>query len=177
MKNEISISYKEKLPQISTFLFDVDGVLTDGSVTVTQNDLLRTLNSRDCYAIQYAVKMGYTIFVLTGGSSESLQHRLEDLGVDEVILKSSRKLTDFNSLLERKKISANEVLYMGDDIPDYEVLKVVGVSTCPQDAAVEIKSICDYQSPFNGGKHCVRDVIEQTLRVQGKWFSEKAMEW
>lgn len=177
MKNEPIKSYKEKLPQITTFIFDVDGVLTDGSVMVTKDDMIRTLNSRDSYAIQYAVKMGYKVYILTGGSSESLKARLETLGVHEVILRSAKKLTDFTSLTERNNLSTEEVLYMGDDIPDYEVLKKVGVSTCPQDAAVEIKAICDYQSPFNGGRHCVRDVIEQTLRVQGKWFSEKALEW
>lgn len=171
------ISYKEKLPQITAFIFDVDGVLTDGSVIITKDDMLRTLNSRDSYAIQYAVKMGYKVFILTGGSSESLKSRLESLGVHEVILRSAKKLTDFNSLIERNSLSPQEILYMGDDIPDYEVLKSVGVATCPQDATVEIKEICDYQSPFNGGRHCVRDVIEQTLRVQGKWFSKKALKW
>ncbi len=170
-------SYKIKLNKISTFLFDVDGVLTDGNVTLYKDEIVRTLNSRDAYAIQYAIKMGYKIMIVTGGNSQEVKDRLLGLGVQEVFLSSFNKLNVYKAIKEKYKLKDEEVLYMGDDIPDYEVMSAVGVAACPQDAAVEIKHISQYQSPFNGGRHCVRDVIEQTLRVQGNWFSETAFEW
>ncbi|MFZ9028204.1 MAG: KdsC family phosphatase [Crocinitomicaceae bacterium] len=171
------ISYKEKLNDIKTFIFDVDGVLTDGSVLLLEGEVVRTLNSRDGYALQYAAKKGYNIFIITGGNSPSVKDRLENLGAKEVVLRAKNKLEHYNRLKQDYGFEDSEVLYMGDDIPDYEVLQKVGVSTCPQDAAVEIKAICDYQSPYGGGKHCVRDVIEQTLRVQDKWFDKSSFEW
>lgn len=169
-------SYKEKLGAVNTFIFDVDGVLTNGDVIIG-SDVIRILNSRDGYAIQYASKMNYRVLIITGGSSEGVKERLLNLGATEVCLKSSNKIEVYNSLKEKYGFTDEQVLYMGDDIPDYQVLKTVGVSTCPQDAAVEIKQIVDYQSPFMGGRHCVRDVIEQTLRVQGQWFKPEAFEW
>lgn len=170
-------SYKEGLNNITTFIFDVDGVLTDGSVTLYKDEIVRTLNSRDGYAIQYAVKKGYDVFILTGGSSLSVKKRLITLGVKAVVLSAKNKLNEYTVLRKKYSFRNEEVLYMGDDIPDFPVLKEVGVATCPQDAVQEIKSICDYQSPYKGGRYCVRDVIEQTLRVQGKWFQEDAVEW
>ena len=170
-------SYKEGLNQITTFIFDVDGVLTDGKVILYKDEVVRSLSSRDGYAMQYAAKMGYTILILTGGSSNSVKERLLLLGVKEVILSAKNKKQEYELLRSNYSFTNEQVLYMGDDIPDYQVLKEVGVATCPQDAVAEIKAICDYQSPFNGGQHCVRDVIEQTLRVQGKWFQEDAFEW
>lgn len=171
------MSYKEKLAQITTFIFDVDGVLTDGNVFLLKNEIVRVLNSRDGYALQHARKQGYSIFVITGGSSEEVAKRLLDLGVTEVKLKSSNKIKVYEELQKKYGFSDTEVLYMGDDIPDYKVLQRVGLSTCPQNAAVEVKQICDYQSPYDGGKYCVRDVIEQTLRVQKKWFNSDCFEW
>lgn len=171
------MGYKENLAQITTFAFDVDGVLTDGSVQLIGEEVVRTLNSRDGYALQHAAKQGYRIFIITGGSSIEVQKRLLDLGATEVFLKSSNKLAVYQALKANYNLEDTEILYMGDDIPDYPILKQVGVATCPQDAAVEVKQICHYHSPYNGGKHCVRDVIEQTLRVQGKWFNDDAFEW
>ena len=170
-------SYKEKLNLISTFLFDVDGVLTNGDVMLLHNEVVRTLNSRDAYAIQYAIKNGYKVFVITGGRNKAVKERLEDLGVTEVRMQASNKIKVYDELREQYGFSDAQVLYMGDDIPDHQVMEVVGVSACPQDAAVEIKAMADYQSPYNGGRHCVRDVIEQTLRVQGVWFNDKAHLW
>ena len=167
------ISYKEKMNHVNTFIFDVDGVLTDGSVFLFEREYVRVLNSRDGYALQHAVKMGYRIFVITGGSSTRLEERLKGLGVTEVRLHSSDKLKVYRELQEKYGFEDREVLYMGDDIPDYEVLQTAGVSTCPMDADAEILKIADYQSPYSGGRHCVRDVIEQTLRVQGNWFKEE----
>ncbi len=170
-------SYKENLHGITTFIFDVDGVLTDGSVMLLKDEVVRTLNSRDGYALQYAAKSGYRILIITGGNSPSVAHRLSSLGVTEVCLQAKNKVMVYNDLKEKYGFSDDEVLYMGDDIPDYQVMQMVRVAACPQDAAVEIKDISAYQSSVNGGKGCVRDVIEQTLRVQGKWFKETAFEW
>lgn len=170
-------SYKEKLAAITTFIFDVDGVFTNGDVSLIGNDVVRTLNSRDGYAVQYAAKMGYRILVITGGTSEAVKIRLEHLGATEVCLGSSNKLHVYDTLKTTYGFRDEEALYMGDDIPDYHVMRAAGVSACPQDASIEIKGIADYQSPYNGGRHCVRDIIEQTLRVQHKWFHEEAFEW
>lgn len=171
------MSYKEKLSFITTFIFDVDGVLTDGSVHLLNDEPVRTINSRDGYALQYAAKVGFNIFFISGGDSKNLRERLLQSGVKEVVLKSSNKIKTYDELKTKYNFTDEEVLYMGDDIPDYYVMEKVGIATCPQDAAVEIKAISDYQSPYYGGRHCVRDVIEQTLRVQDKWFSEQAHEW
>jgi 3-deoxy-D-manno-octulosonate 8-phosphate phosphatase (KDO 8-P phosphatase) len=171
------VSYKEKMNLITTFMFDVDGVLTNGDILLFPNEVIRSLNSRDAYAIQYAVKMGYRILIITGGNSQDVKNRLLALGVNEVYLSSFNKLAVYEQLKKTHNLENKEILYMGDDIPDYEVMQHVGVAACPQDAATEIKHISHYHSPYNGGKHCVRDVIEQTLRVQGKWFSEHAFEW
>ncbi len=171
------ISYKEKLPQINTFIFDVDGVLTTGEVILTDGKVIRTMNSKDGYAIQYAVKMGYRILIITGGNSVDVKERLLGLGVDEVYLSSHEKTSVYKKSKLKYGFEDAQVLYMGDDIPDYHVMKMVGVSACPQDSAMEIKQLSDYQSPVMGGKGCVRDVIEQTLRSQGKWFTEEAFVW
>jgi 3-deoxy-D-manno-octulosonate 8-phosphate phosphatase (KDO 8-P phosphatase) len=170
-------SYKENLPNITTFVFDVDGVFTDGSVMLLNDEVVRTLSSRDGYAVQYASKLGYRILIVTGGNSEAVKVRLENLGATEVCLQSKNKMKVYERLKKDYGFHDGEVLYMGDDIPDYQVMEQVLVATCPQDAAVEIKAISHYQSPIVGGRGCVRDVIEQTLRSQGKWFSDTAFEW
>lgn len=170
-------SYKEKLTAITTFMFDIDGVLSDGKVFLYKDEVVRSLSSRDGYALQYASKMGYNIFVVTGGHSQPVKDRLISLGCTEVCLGSKNKLDVYKDLKKRYNFSDEQVVYMGDDIPDYEVMKAAGVAACPQDAAVEIKHISDYQSPYFGGNHCVRDIIEQTMRVQGKWFVDGAFEW
>lgn len=171
------MSYKQKLNAVKYFIFDVDGVLTDGSVQLISGGFVRTLNSKDGYALQYAAKNGYSIFIITGGSSKEVAERLLSAGAKEVHLNAKNKLHIYNELKLKYGFQDEEVLYMGDDIPDFPVLKIVGAATCPQDASVEIKSISHYQSPYFGGKGCVRDVIEQTLRVQGNWFNKSAFEW
>ncbi|MGM0477629.1 MAG: KdsC family phosphatase [Bacteroidota bacterium] len=171
------MSYKKKLSGISTFIFDVDGVLTDGNVYLMRDEVVRSLNSRDGYAIQHAVKRGYAIYVVTGGNSTAVRDRLLKQGVKEVFLQSKNKKEVYDKLRAQVGFKDREVLYMGDDIPDYAVMQTAGVAACPQDAAVEIKAIADYQSPYPGGQHCVRDVIEQTLRVQGDWFDDDSLEW
>jgi 3-deoxy-D-manno-octulosonate 8-phosphate phosphatase (KDO 8-P phosphatase) len=170
-------SYKEKLSQITTFIFDVDGVLTNGDVLLLEGKVYRTLNAKDGYALQYAAKNEYAIFIITGGNSEDVKTRLLDLGVKEVFLKSSNKIAVYENIKKSYNLKDEEILYMGDDIPDYEVMQNVGVATCPQDACQEIKAISIYQSPIGGGKGCVRDVIEQTLKVQHNWMKEIAFTW
>lgn len=171
------MNYKAKLKDITTFIFDVDGVLTDGKVYLLKEEVVRALNSKDGYALQYASKNHYDIFIITGGYSEDLKKRLIDLGIKDVFLRSSKKIDVYNRIKEKYSIEDKQVLYMGDDIPDIPVLKIAGVSCCPQDAAIDVKEIVDYHSPLDGGKGCVREIIEQTLRVQGTWLNDKAYHW
>ena len=171
------MNYKAKLKDITTFIFDVDGVLTDGKVYLLKEEVVRALNSKDGYALQYASKNNYDIFIITGGYSEDLKNRLIDLGIKDVFLRSSKKIDVYNGIKEKYSIEDKQVLYMGDDIPDIPVLKIAGVSCCPQDAAIDVKEIVDYHSPLDGGKGCVREIIEQTLRVQGTWLNDKAYHW
>ena len=172
------MSYKKKLSQITTFIFDVDGVLTDGNVILeSSGEMVRTMHTRDGYALQHAVKKGYHIVIISGGSSLMVKKRLEGLGIEYIYLGKNQKLPVLNEHLKKHNISRNQVLYMGDDIPDLPCLKVVGISSCPKDASIEVREICDYISHINGGKGCVRDVLEQTMRIQNKWMDDDAYSW
>ncbi|SFZ91411.1 3-deoxy-D-manno-octulosonate 8-phosphate phosphatase (KDO 8-P phosphatase) [Flaviramulus basaltis] len=163
-------SYKEYLEHITTFIFDVDGVLTDGTVTVTtEGELLRSMNMKDGYGIKTAINMGFNVCVISGGTNEGVKIRLEGLGVSDIYLGAHNKIEQLNDYFNKKNIKSENVLYMGDDIPDYPVMKVVGLPSCPQDAVPEIKGISKYISHKKGGKGAARDVIEQVLKVQGKW--------
>ncbi len=174
----MSENYKSVLKRITTFCFDVDGVFTNGIVhLMPDGEQLRTANVRDGYALQLAVKKGYRIFVITGGRSEAVRKRFESLGVKDVFLASSNKTKVFDSYLKEHGLSENEICYMGDDIPDYPVMKRVGLAACPNDAAPEIRDISHYVSPYPGGGGCVRDILEQTMRVQEKWMSDEGFEW
>lgn len=170
-------SYKLALPDISTFIFDVDGVFTDGKVYLLKDEIVRAFNSKDGYAVQYASKMGYKIFAITGGQSTEVRDRLLGLGMERVYLSAHNKLSCYEEIKADYHLSDKEIAYMGDDIPDIPVLRLAGLSTCPQDAVSDVKQVVHYQSPYFGGKSCVRDIIEQTLRVQGKWLSDRAYEW
>jgi|ERR1017187_6628257 3-deoxy-D-manno-octulosonate 8-phosphate phosphatase (KDO 8-P phosphatase) len=164
-------NFKTKLTRVKTFMFDIDGVLTDGSITLMlSGEQLRTMNTKDGYAMQLAIKKGYKIVVISGGKSEGVRKRLNGLGIFDVYLGVDNKIETYNEYLLTYKINPDEILYMGDDVPDYEVMKRSGVPTCPNDAAPEIKEICIYVSDKKGGQGCVRDVIEQVMRVQGNWF-------
>jgi 3-deoxy-D-manno-octulosonate 8-phosphate phosphatase (KDO 8-P phosphatase) len=168
----------EKLKEVKAFVFDVDGVMTDGSVIATEDGhFLRNFNIKDGYAMQHAVKMGYPIAIISGGQSNGVQKRFEQLGVKDIYLGQKHKEDAFNEFLQNYELSAKDILYMGDDLPDYELLKLVGVSTCPNDACIDVKSICTYVSPVPGGKGCVRDILEKTLKVQEKWWSEHSHTW
>ena len=163
-------SYKEILNDITTFIFDIDGVLTDSSVHVSQNgEMLRIMNIRDGFAMKAAIESGYNVCIISGGSNEGVRIRLQNLGISDIHLGSSDKVTTFNDYTENYKINPEQVLYMGDDIPDYHVMKLVGLPTCPQDAVSEIKAISKYISHVKGGRGAVREVIEQVMKVQGKW--------
>jgi len=164
-------NFKELLPSINTFIFDVDGVLTDGSVLLLSNgEQARIMNNKDGFALQHAVKKGYTICVISGGSSEAVRIKLNGLGITDVFLKAQDKVAIFNTYIAQKNIKKEQILYMGDDIPDYEVMKLCGVATCPKNAAIEIKEIAHYISDKNGGEGCVRDIVEQVLRCNGDWI-------
>jgi len=164
-------SYKTKLKDITTFIFDVDGVLTDSSIILDPSgEMVRVMNTRDGFALQHAVKNGYNVCIITGGNSPMVKQRLNYLGIHDVFMEAGTKLDCLADYMQKKSISSNEILYMGDDIPDRDVMKQIGLPTCPKDAAVEILAVAEYVSTINGGKGCVRDVIEQTLRLQGKWF-------
>lgn len=161
----------ENLKNISTFIFDVDGVLTNGTVIATESgELLRSFNIKDGYALQLAAKKGYHICIISGGKGVAMNKRFESLGVADVFLGVSDKIEVFNNYLQQKGISPNQVLYMGDDIPDLEVMKLVGIATCPSDAVEEIKAISHYISPKKSGEAAVRDVIEKVLKVQHNWY-------
>ncbi|WP_064714003.1 KdsC family phosphatase [Flavobacterium succinicans] len=164
-------SYKEIMNDITTFVFDVDGVLTDGSVFVnTTGEMLRTMNIRDGYALKAAVDNGYHVCIISGGSNEGVRVRLRNLGITDIHLGTPDKVATFDEYTDVYNILPEHVLYMGDDIPDYHVMQLVGLPTCPQDASPEIKAISKYISHKNGGKGAVRDVIEQVMKVQGKWM-------
>lgn len=163
-------SYKEYLEHITTFVFDVDGVLTDGTVSVlTNGEMLRTMNVKDGYAIRSAVDKGYNLCIISGGKNDGVRIRLEGLGIKNIYLGAKNKIEQLDDYLTANDIKSENVLYMGDDIPDYPVMKGIGLPCCPQDAVPEIKSISKYISHKKGGKGAVRDVIEQVLKVQGKW--------
>ena len=163
-------SYKEILSSITTFIFDVDGVLTDNSVHVTPTgEMLRIMNIRDGYAMKAAIESGYNICIISGGSNEGVRIRLKNLGLTEIHLASTDKVATFNEYIQLYNIKAKQVLYMGDDIPDYHVMQLVGLPACPQDASPEIKAISKYISHKKGGKGAVREIIEQVMKVQGKW--------
>lgn len=156
--------------KIKTFVLDVDGVLTDSSILIlSDGEFARRMNIKDGYALQLAIKKGYRILVISGGTSEPVKVRLQKLGIHDVHLNVSNKKEILVNYIEHHKLSWEEVLYMGDDIPDLLVMKLVGLACCPADAVAEIKEISHYVSPSTGGEGCVRDVIEKVLKLNGHW--------
>lgn len=166
-------SYKEILPQITTFIFDVDGVLTDGILNVMSNgELVRHMNVKDGFALKTAIDKGYKVAIISGGSSEGVKKRLNGLGITDVYLRIHNKIEKFDEYCKLRQVKPENILYMGDDLPDAEVMSKVALACAPQDADSEIQKIAHYISHKNGGKGCARDVIEQVMRVQGKWIEE-----
>jgi 3-deoxy-D-manno-octulosonate 8-phosphate phosphatase (KDO 8-P phosphatase) len=171
-------NYKELLKNINTFVFDYDGVLSDGSViTLDDGEAYRTTNVKDGYALQLARKKGYRIAIISGAKADCMIHRLKALQISDIFLGCENKLETYLTYLRNNEIDTSCVLFMGDDIPDYELMLAAGLSSCPMDAAEEIKKVAKYISHFGGGKGCVRDVIEQVLKVQGKWMNDDAYHW
>lgn len=167
-------NYKEKLAQITTLIFDYDGVMTDSTVWALENgEMLRRSNVKDGYAMQLALKLGYRIVIISGGRGEGIEKRLLSLHVPFVFTGISDKKETLKKFYSDNKIIAEECLYMGDDIPDYPVMKMVALACCPEDAVQEIKDISHYISHKKGGKGCVRDIIEQVLKAQGKWMMDQ----
>ena len=165
-------SYKEYLANITTFIFDVDGVFTDGSLLVTsEGEMLRKMNVKDGYALKTALQKGYHVCIITGGTNEGVRLRLKGLGVKDIYMGAHHKIEALNTYLKQNTIAAKNVLYMGDDIPDIPPMQAVGLPTCPQNAVQEVKAVSSYISHKNGGEGCVRDIIEQVLKVQGNWNS------
>jgi len=173
----MALNFKELLNNVKAFAFDVDGVFSNNLLLHPSGELLRTMNIKDGFAVQYAIKKGYPIAIITGGNTESVRIRFKSLGIKDIYLKSNKKIEDFNDFLLKNQLKSEEVLYMGDDLPDYEIMKKVGVATCPADAVEEIKEISLYISHKTGGEGCVRDVIEQVLRVQDNWMHPEALTW
>lgn len=163
----------ERFQPISTFIFDVDGVLTNSHVLVMEDGkLLRQMSIRDGYAIKKAVDEGYHLCVITGGKSEGVKKRLEALGVQDIYIGKQDKTEAYEEFIDAYEIDPDSVLYMGDDLPDFQVMRRVGLPTCPKNAAPEILEIAKYISPYEGGSGCARDVIEKVLRLHGKWGEE-----
>ncbi len=164
-------NFKEKLTRVEAFVFDVDGVFTDGGITLLPgDDFLRIYNARDGYALTYAISEGYKIYIITGGRGAMLKRRFELLKITEIFTNVADKAKVLREVVERDGLKLENVVYMGDDIPDLDVMRMVGLPVCPADACHEVMEIAAYVSQYGGGKGCVRDIIEQVLRAQGKWL-------
>lgn len=151
-------------------MFDVDGVFTDGKVLVMENgEVVRNVFSKDGYAIHLAVQKKYKLVIISGGNNVAIKNLLIRSGIEHIFINQHDKLQCYKDFIYEHNINDEQVMYMGDDLPDYEIMSRVGVAACPNDSAPEIKSICSYISPKNGGEGCVRDIIEQVMRVQGQW--------
>lgn len=162
----------EQFKQIKTFVFDMDGVLTDGSVILLPGiEFVRTMNVKDGYAIQLAVKKGYQVVIISGAVSKPAAERLEYLGVRNIFMKVKDKEDVLAQFILANNLKWDETLFMGDDIPDLDVMKLVGLAACPLDAVPEIKAVSKFISTFNGGKGCAREVIEKVLKLNGHWLT------
>ncbi len=170
-------NYKEILGDITTFVFDVDGVFTDGTVLVTTSgEMLRKMSVKDGYALKTAIQKGYNVCIISGGTNQGVKKRLQGLGVTDIYLGAHLKEVPLEEYLDIYNIDPSQVLYMGDDLPDIPPMKMVALATAPQNAVQEVKAIVDYVSHKTGGDGCVRDIIEQVLKVRGDWndnFSAK----
>jgi 3-deoxy-D-manno-octulosonate 8-phosphate phosphatase (KDO 8-P phosphatase) len=171
-------NFKEDLVKIKAFVFDIDGVLSLQTITLNSFGVPnRTVNLRDGYALQLAVKKGYHVAVISGSNSKEYSKRLRLLGVSDIYLNSRAKVDHYLNFLKKHGLDNSEVLFMGDDIPDFEVMKRSGVAVCPADADSEIKQIATYISDRKGGEGCVRDIIEQVMRLHKNWMDADAFTW
>lgn len=166
------------LRRIKAIIFDVDGVLSKNTIGMSENgEPLRTVNVKDGYALQLAVKKGYTLAIITGAYTDAVRLRFERLGLQHIYMKSAVKMIDYEDFIEKTNLRDEEIAYIGDDIPDYEVMKRVGLAIAPADAAQEIKAIAGYISPVKGGEGIGREIIEQIMKVQGTWMADDAFGW
>lgn len=166
------------LSRIKALAFDVDGVLSSTTIPLhPSGEPMRTVNIKDGYAIQLAVKQGIRIAIITGGRTEAVRLRFAGLGVTDLYLGSAVKIHDYREFRDKYGLVDEEILYMGDDIPDIEVMKECGLPCCPKDAAAEVKAVSKYISYVEGGYGCGRDVVEQVLKAQSKWMAEDAFGW
>lgn len=167
------MSYKLKLKNIKAFVFDVDGVFTDGSVYLLPGgNMCRVMSVLDGYAVVKALKKNYLIGVITGGNDDEVRHRINYLGITDYYPKSPDKEIDFEHFKTKYNLKNDEILMMGDDLPDVQIMKISGISACPKNAVPEVKEISDYISPIEGGQGAVRDVIEQVMKIQGNWVED-----
>ncbi|MDR1814723.1 MAG: HAD-IA family hydrolase [Tannerella sp.] len=166
------------LKKIKAFVFDVDGVLSSNMIPLAINgDPMRTVNIKDGYALQLAVRKGFKVGIITGGYTDAVKIRFERLGIRHIYMRSSLKIADYEDFMRNTGVKDEEVMYCGDDIPDYEIMSRVGAPVAPSDAAPEIKAISLYISPLKGGEGVARDVIEQTMKAQGIWMDNEAFGW
>ena len=170
--------FKEELKKVEAFAFDVDGVFSRHEMNITpEGDLIRTSCTKDGYAMMYCTKKGYPVCIISGGQARGVRERFEKLGVKDVYLGVANKVEALNEFLQKYNLNPENVMYMGDDIPDIEVLRECGLPCCPKDAAPEVKAVVKYISHAAGGYGCGRDVVEQVLKVHGKWMSDDAFGW
>ena len=164
------MSYKNKLINIKNFVFDIDGVFTNGTIYVdSKGKETRGFNSKDGLIVKYAVSCGYNIGVISGAGNDGILKRLKKLDIKNIYLSSKNKCDDLDIFLKTNKLNPDQTLYMGDDLSDLDAMKMVGLKTCPNDAVSEVRNIADYVSPKKGGSGCVRDVLEQVLKIQDNW--------
>ena len=171
-------NFKENLTKIKAFLFDIDGVLSLQTINLNDSGVPnRTINLHDGYALRYAIKKGYHVGIISGGDAMDYKMRLKHLGINDIFLKCEIKLDYLKLFLEKYNLDPSEILFMGDDIPDLQVMQIVGAPVCPSDANSEIKKISIYISDKKGGEGCVRDIVEQVLRLHNKWLGADAYSW
>jgi len=169
---------REELTGVKGFAFDVDGVLSLATQQLTPDgEIVRTSNIKDGFALLAAIRKGYSVCVITGGNSIDVINRCKKLGIKDIYTGTFDKLPCFNDFLEKNNLRAEEIMYMGDDLPDYQPMMIAGIPVCPKDAAPEIKAISKYISDRNGGEGCVRDIVEQVMRAQGIWIDPEEMNW
>ncbi len=172
------MNYKTSLHGIKLFAFDYDGVFSNGSILLMPDGTqVRSASVRDGFAVQWAVKQGLQLALVTGGKEEAVKTRLGKLGVQHLHLGASDKLSVVTDLVNKLEIGWDEVAYMGDDMPDVPVLERVGLAACPQDAVPEVRRVCHYVSPFAGGAGCVRDLLEQAMKLRGLWDQQGGHHW
>ncbi len=163
-------NFKEDIAKVEAMVFDVDGVMTDGRIIPTpEGDFIRCYNCKDGYALAYAIRHGYRVCIITGGYGATLERRLQMLGVQDYYIDCMDKITTLRSFIEKYGLNPEHVLFMGDDIPDLECMREVGIPVCPADSAAEVLAVSRYVSEFEGGRGAVRDIVEQVLRARGDW--------